>query len=704
MPTLNIDGKTVQVDQSFLSLSPDEQNATVDEIAQSLGHQPSDSGQGGLNADNIVRSAAQGIPIVGGLADKFAAGMDALTQPVLGRGSDASTLGQRYAQNVSAEQAHSRAFDTQHPIASTAANIAGGVAGIGGAIKAVPALGSAMGFGSGSLLGNVAKGAATNAAIGGADAAVRGQDPISGAEWGAGFGAAGPIVGRAIGGIAGKFSAPVSTADRIAINKVAAPFTREGVTTPEGVIAKLNDIGPEAMLVDAHPDLTQMGGAIASSPGDGQQILRSALTDRAGTAADRISGTVNDVMGKPVDLSKVADEISTTASRQVKPLYAEAYKSPVQMTPELQQVLDTPSGIQAMNRAKTLALNSPNSQQSTMFAPKQAAAPLPEWAQSVMDKGGPGADNLKAALQKSGVISSSQGSVDVRGLHLIRQAFDDMIERASSPVTSAGKNSLGALKANRAVIGGALKQVEPMAQADAIFADKARVQRAMADGLDIFKNSQSPEDIAAALSKMSEAERQGFIQGGRVAVRNAMGTARNDAAAARSMFSKEFNKEKLALLVGNDGADTVLKRIGAEQAYNASTQRITANSETASRLQGKADLADAHGIPSYRDVAIFSGTHGLVRRAAVGAVNSAIEAVQSGKQREIETAIAKMLTAKGVDRADAIQKLMSAAYKSDKSGKTNRLIAQVVARFPLPRDDASNRRSQQFQERQLSIR
>jgi hypothetical protein len=37
MPTLNIDGRTVQVDDSFLKLSADQQNATVDEIAKSFG-------------------------------------------------------------------------------------------------------------------------------------------------------------------------------------------------------------------------------------------------------------------------------------------------------------------------------------------------------------------------------------------------------------------------------------------------------------------------------------------------------------------------------------------------------------------------------------------------------------------------------------------------------------------------------------------
>ncbi len=37
MPVLNIEGRRVTVDDSFLALSPEQQNATVDEIAASIG-------------------------------------------------------------------------------------------------------------------------------------------------------------------------------------------------------------------------------------------------------------------------------------------------------------------------------------------------------------------------------------------------------------------------------------------------------------------------------------------------------------------------------------------------------------------------------------------------------------------------------------------------------------------------------------------
>lgn len=58
MPVLNIGGREVTVDESFLKLSPDEQNATVDEIASSLVTKPSTFSKEG--AADIAKSLGVG--------------------------------------------------------------------------------------------------------------------------------------------------------------------------------------------------------------------------------------------------------------------------------------------------------------------------------------------------------------------------------------------------------------------------------------------------------------------------------------------------------------------------------------------------------------------------------------------------------------------------------------------------------------------
>lgn len=204
MPTLTIGEKKVRVGDEFLTLSPEEQNAAVARIAGELGidgasGDDKSSSAGRVSADNLVRAAARGIPILGGAADQFAAIMDAATHGVLGRGSDAATFAERRKANLEAERAKDKAFDEESPVASTVAKLAGGVGPFIGAAQ-VPKIASAIGL-TGPLRQQVVRGGLSGGAISAADAAVRGGDVEHEAETGAMFSALAPVAGRAIGSV-----------------------------------------------------------------------------------------------------------------------------------------------------------------------------------------------------------------------------------------------------------------------------------------------------------------------------------------------------------------------------------------------------------------------------------------------------------------------------------------------------------------------
>lgn len=184
MATLNINGKRVKVDDSFLSLTPEQQNATVDEIASQLGPaQESQQSQdmrselsgmsnklgdaqieslpqtrydalspggkamavargAGRMADDFVRGTADMLTF--GLADEFAAKAGDLT----GIGGEAGN----YEKNL----ADQRRRDSEGGASRFAGQLAGAVALPGAAAKSVggaalqgAALGGAYGFGSG---------------------------------------------------------------------------------------------------------------------------------------------------------------------------------------------------------------------------------------------------------------------------------------------------------------------------------------------------------------------------------------------------------------------------------------------------------------------------------------------------------------------------------------------------------------------------
>lgn len=204
MPVLDIGGQRVNVGDEFLKLSPEQQQATVEEIAGSL--KPKAATPVGVN--DLVRSAATGVPILGGLANKANAATNAalapLIEPFLSKGPetlDQPTFGERYNKSLALQEGRDTKFATEHPIVDTAAKVTGGVAGTIPLVMAAPA---AFGIG-GALPSQILRSAASGATLSGADAAVRGHDVVPAAALGGGLGAGAPLVAKGIGTVIDKF-------------------------------------------------------------------------------------------------------------------------------------------------------------------------------------------------------------------------------------------------------------------------------------------------------------------------------------------------------------------------------------------------------------------------------------------------------------------------------------------------------------------
>lgn len=172
MPTLNIEGKRVKVDDSFLALSPEEQQRTVEEIAQQIGAkpqraEPQEEGaptNGGFlrGVDDAVRGAADMSTF--GLSDEISAGLGAAT----GVGG---TFGD-YSGNLEQQ----RARDAEGGWARLGGQVVGAVAMPWSLARTIPAaigqgiaMGGLYGFGSGEGGATErAKSASIGAAAGGA--------------------------------------------------------------------------------------------------------------------------------------------------------------------------------------------------------------------------------------------------------------------------------------------------------------------------------------------------------------------------------------------------------------------------------------------------------------------------------------------------------------------------------------------------------
>jgi len=210
---LNIAGKLVDVDDSFLKLSQEDQGKTVDEIAGQIGTEGMDGPHGQIPNAVAARATAikdigqgraegvqmlRGVPIAGAYADKATAALNAAAEPLFDTGlSKAKTFGERMAENERRVKSGANAYQEENPIKAGIEQLAGGtaaVAPLGASGVAARALGM-----SGTLPQMVTRGALSNAAIGAVDEAARGGSPSTGAEVGAITGAGLPVAGRLIG-------------------------------------------------------------------------------------------------------------------------------------------------------------------------------------------------------------------------------------------------------------------------------------------------------------------------------------------------------------------------------------------------------------------------------------------------------------------------------------------------------------------------
>lgn len=643
MPMLNINGTRVKVDDSFLSMTPEQQNATVDEIAGSLSGQSRPADLPAPGAASFVQGLAEGIPVVGPSimkgADMLAAGINSIAS------------GQPYSDELAKVAGAEGRAVAAHPYMNTAGQVAGGVAGTLPLVMAAPA---AFGAGSAGLVARTLASAASGGALGAADSAARsGGDPnaaLHGAEWGFGLGAVAPGIGSAVGAgtraLANRLASGASRAEQA----FGRAMGSDAVSDP---VAALAAKGPEAMPMDLGPNLQRQAGALAATPGRGQEIIRSAIADRQAGAGARVSQSLDEVLGRPVDTIARADEIIARRSQAAKPLYDAAYAKPVPFTRELEDLLRRPAVGKALKKAQGLAADE--------------GIPSRQWFANISDDGTVALKNVP----------------DVRQLDLTKRALDDMISSAQRQGNNNEARIYTQLKNRLTDL--VDEAVPEYAQARAAFSGPSGVLDAMEEGQKAFRNSLTPNQMRTHLMKLSDAEKEAYIEGARTQIADMMGTARNDALKVRGEFQKGHNREKLNLLIGKEQADKLLNSLESETAFARTRDIVTGNSETAARLAAQADVgAGARGPGALEQAANLNfGT------AAMRMGDKLLGGARSAAQGRTNEELAGLLTSrdpKAITRA--IKTVQAAQRRGDISAQRSReivnaLVQSMAQRRPL---------------------
>lgn len=597
MPTLNINGRRVRVDDSFLSLTPEQQNATVDEITSQLGEAPqAESAQSqDMRSDLSSMSNKLGDASIDSLAQVRFDQMPEWKKPIVAAGdlvdlaANGMTMGFGNKAAAAARAAFTdKTYDEELAAMRQAtqgardrAQTAGFISEMGGALATPMALASrgatlAGRFGTGAMEG--AKGIAARAGLMGAEGAAYGglsaagndTDIAEGALLGGGLGAAVPVVA----GVGRAVAKPFMDAVRARTNPggYAAEKVAERVSSRMPV-----DQAGRRMAAGEGLNLADVGGESARGllrtatniPGKARDRVQAQLTLRQFGQGDRLKAAISRTFADPDGYMAAKDAIADAAEKAAGPLYRRAYARPTHFSKTLEGVLETPAGKAALRHAEQLAGN-----EQVPF--KQMFVNITENGQVV------------------------RRVPDTRGWDYIKRAMDDMIARETDSITKKVTNEGRILVGLKNRMLAEVDQLNPdYAAARSAWAGKAALDDALETGREVFR--MSPEALKRAVADMGPAQKASARIGAAETLRNQIEQAGVTNNAILRVFSRPAQMRNLQTLFESPEKFREFRStIISEARKRATYQAVTGNSTT---VRQGIDMAEAGGLQEGVDTA-----------------------------------------------------------------------------------------------------
>lgn len=650
MPTLNIQGQRVKVDDAFLSMSPEDQDKAVDEIAHSLTVKPAAAGH---NAPEYVPPGVKGYdPKTGEVApgqntsmmDKLGAFSSSVlngvpiagpyikagTERLGGMLSDESPEQHRYA----LDQATDRAVH-DNPYTATAGGVSGAVAGTLPAMVAAP---QAFGIGVASTPLRYGASILSGAAINGADAGVRsGGDPketVKGGIIGGGLGLAAPLVaplvGRGVKAIADNVQIS-AIARALGIDKRAVSVLAKAAKDDAIDASMLPNHGTEGMVMDLGPNMRHTAGAIAATPGEGKQIVRNAIGARDADANWRIRSTLDDTLGPAPTPSHIGERIDRNQQR---------------LQPEYRQALRDAAPVDTLPIARFLEQEA----QSLRGEPQRVV----QRVRAMLDHQPTPADIARARANGEPPPGTSLVT-DAGELLNTRHAIDDMLE------TTQGSNAVNALTTARQAVDDELRASVPsIKEVDAKYAELARQRTALQRGQTVLSDGrEAPRPIELAAEVQNGALPQGMQigpsavplrlrEGARAEIERIVGTRANDRVALQQIIKGEgdWNRARLSTLFGDDKARAIIDLLDRERLFADTSNIVTRNSESAARIAAQdavtGETGRGFGVP---EAFMAGGVRGVARASGYKAAEKIINALREGGNEKAISDMARSLTA-----------------------------------------------------------
>ncbi|BAF86849.1 conserved hypothetical protein [Azorhizobium caulinodans ORS 571] len=530
---------------------------------------PRDSVMGKIDA--AVRGAAD--LLSGGVADEFAAGADALFNPVFGTGQDGGSFSERYDKNLAAQRGIDKADEEKRGSYRLAGQIAGGIAGGAGLAKSgLSAAANAAQAGGGIF--KVAGGSALDGAVMGAlQGFGSGEGGIGNRAEGAGLGlAAGGALGAAlpfaISGVttaAKPLVAPIMARLRpqeYADAAVAEALRRSGMTADSvaGDLAAARAAGQDVYTTaDALGNAGQrMLSTAARNPQNERQALVDFLQSRQAGQGRRISGALADAFDAPDTAAQRAATLTGARDAAADVNYAAAREGAygVDVGPALARIDEVlQPGLSRF--ASTTDQIAPDSVEGALSR-----------ARSLLTDGKSNLTEFSAVLRA-------------------KQDIDDMIGRATR---SGAGNQARLLMGVKQELEAALENAsEPYAAARNAFRQGSREIDAVDAGRVAAQRGRS-QDTIPAFQGMTSGEQAAFRAGYADPLIEQVQSAAIGANKARPLMS-DATAAEFPAFAAPGRADQLGQRLAREARMFETNQAALGGSKTADNLADAADMA-----------------------------------------------------------------------------------------------------------------
>jgi len=605
MATLTVNGTKVTVDDSFMSLPLDQQEATVNEIASQLGAKSAQPAPQ-INMSVSDRFAAMPKappppePSIGEkLMTSTAATVNGLTAsvPFLQEASDAiigaagMPFGKDYGETVRGLQDKRRQIAAAAPVARASGEIGGMLASMG-ALGTTKAGAEAIGL-SGNLGRRMLNSGLSSAGYSGLQSlsdGKQGGEVLADMGTDALIGGFSPIISKGVE-LAGKgvkaLAQPVTRAfnqDNAAIKAVSNNIVKDRAAGPamsQAEEAAMARSGGDVLNIDRFGEsIRRLGRAAANVSSEAGNVLRTKVQDRFGGQVDRAQTFLKGLMNGATDDLALQDALNEAAKRSNSINYSRAYNAPAARAvwnKPIQDLMQSDTFRAAIDMAEKRGTD-------------RAAVAGVKAVRNPFEFRPDGSVTLKTNADGSRALPSLQFWDQVK------RNLDGMIGTAKRQ----GDNTLVAdLMGIKTKLTGALDAAVPdYKTARGVAASFFGADDAIDAGRKAARSTRSNPEMARAVGQMSQAERDAFSVGFTSEILDGLRERSTRVNVINQMFGSPAAMERIKIALGPHKAKEFEAYVRAEQIIDQSRVALSGNSTTAQQLIDAGVMGGA-GLASY---------------------------------------------------------------------------------------------------------